>query len=376
MKMEINKIEERLRKNKEEKNFRSLKIIDENKLNLSSNDYLGIGQDKNLKDKFLEEYRNEISFSSSSSRLITGNYKIIRELEEELNKIYGKKSLVMNSGFSANKTIIETFYNKDSLIITDRLNHASIYDGILASGSKIIRYKHLDVNHLENILEKYHRDYSDILVVTETVYSMDGDIAPIKEIINLKKKYKFDLMVDEAHSYGVFGYGISYEEDLIKDIDFITIPLGKGGGSIGAYIICSDIHRDYLINFGREFIYTTALPPVNNLWNLFILKNMKNFQEKREKLEDLKNFTLNKIKQMKLKTTSTSHIISLIIGDNEKADIVCKNLREKGYIVYLIKSPTVLKGSERMRLGLNSNISKVEIEKFLEEFKNECNNLF
>ncbi len=376
MKMEINKIEERLRKNKEEKNFRSLKIIDENRLNLSSNDYLGIGQDKNLKDKFLEEYRNEISFSSSSSRLITGNYKIIRELEEELNKIYGKKSLVMNSGFSANKTIIETFYNKDSLIITDRLNHASIYDGILASGSKIIRYKHLDVNHLENILEKYHRDYSDILVVTETVYSMDGDIAPIKEIVNLKKKYKFDLMVDEAHSYGVFGYGISYEEDLIKDIDFITIPLGKGGGSIGAYIICSDIHRDYLINFGREFIYTTALPPVNNLWNLFILKNMKNFQEKREKLEDLKNFTLNKIKQMKLKTTSTSHIISLIIGDNEKADIVCKNLREKGYIVYPIKSPTVLKGSERMRLGLNPNISKVEIEKFLEEFKNECNNLF
>ncbi|NME35615.1 MULTISPECIES: aminotransferase class I/II-fold pyridoxal phosphate-dependent enzyme [Fusobacterium] len=374
--MEINKIEERLRKNKEEKNFRSLKIIDENRLNLSSNDYLGIGQDKNLKDKFLEEYRNEISFSSSSSRLITGNYKIIRELEEELNKIYGKKSLVMNSGFSANKTIIETFYNKDSLIITDRLNHASIYDGILASGSKIIRYKHLDVNHLENILEKYHRDYSDILVVTETVYSMDGDIAPIKEIVNLKKKYKFDLMVDEAHSYGVFGYGISYEEDLIKDIDFITIPLGKGGGSIGAYIICSDIHRDYLINFGREFIYTTALPPVNNLWNLFILKNMKNFQEKREKLEDLKNFTLNKIKQMKLKTTSTSHIISLIIGDNEKADIVCKNLREKGYIVYPIKSPTVLKGSERMRLGLNPNISKVEIEKFLEEFKNECNNLF
>lgn len=374
--MKINKIEERLKKNKEEKNFRSLKIIDENNLNLSSNDYLGIGQDKKLRDEFIEKYKDRIIFSSSSSRLITGNYKIIRELEEELNKIYGKKSLVMNSGFSANKTIIETFYNKDSLIITDRLNHASIYDGILASGSKIIRYRHLDINHLENILEKYHKDYSDILVVTETVYSMDGDIASIREIVNLKKKYKFDLMVDEAHSYGVFGYGISYEEKLIKDIDFITIPLGKGGGSIGSYIICSDIHRDYLINFGREIIYTTALPPVNNLWNLFILKNMKNFQERRKKLEDLKNFTLNKIKEMNLKTTSTSHIISLIIGDNEKADIVCKNLRKKGYVVYPIKSPTVLKGSERIRLGLNPNISKNEIKSFLEEFKNECNNLF
>lgn len=374
--MKIEDIKNQLEKKKLENNLRTLKIFEEKDLNLSSNDYLGIGQDKKLKEEFLEKYRDKILFSSSSSRLITGNYKIIRDLEEKLNKIYGKSSLVMNSGFSANKTIIETFYNKNSLIITDRLNHSSIYAGILESGAKVVRYRHLDINHIENILEKYEKDYDDILVVTETVYSMDGDIAPIKKIVDLRKKYKFDLMVDEAHSYGVFGYGIAYEENLLKDINFLTIPLGKGGGSIGSYIICDEIYREYLINFGREIIYTTSLPPVNNLWNLFILEKMEEFSERRKKLWELINFSKEKIKELGINAICDSQIMALIIGDNKKADVISKNLRDKGYVIYPIKSPTVAKGTERIRVGLNPNISKEEILDFLKEFKNELNSIF
>lgn len=374
--MKLEDIVKELEKKKFENNKRELKIIDEEEINLSSNDYLGIGQDKNLRDKFLKEFGDKILFSSSSSRLITGNYKFVRELEGELNKIYKKSSLVVNSGFSANKTIIQTFYNKNSLIITDRLNHASIYEGIVSSGAKIVRYKHLDIDSLEKNLEKYSKFYEDILVVTETVYSMDGDIVPLEKIVKLKEKYSFDLMVDEAHSYGVYGYGIAYEKKLVKDIDFLIIPLGKGGGSIGAYIICSDEYRDYLLNFGREIIYTTFLPSANTLWNLFILKNMDRFKDRRKKLEDLKNFTKEKIKELSINAICESQIIALIIGDNKKADIICRNLREKKYIVYPIKSPTVPRGSERIRVGLNPNISKKDISKFLEEFKNEFNSIF
>lgn len=369
--MEKEKIIFSLENKKLENNFRNLKIFDEKSINLSSNDYIGIASDEELRDKFIKEYSKDI-WMSSSSRLITGNYKVLRELEEELNRIYGKKSLVMNSGFSANKTIISTFYNKDSLIITDKLNHASIYDGIISSGSKIMRYRHLDLNHLEEILKKYKNLYKDILVVSETVYSMDGDTVNLEKLIELKRKYEFDLMLDEAHSYGVFGYGMAYNLKVVKNIDFLVIPLGKGGGSIGAYIICDEVYRDYLINFGKELIYTTSLPPVNNLWNLYVLKNMNNFDEKINKLKDLKEFTLKRVKELNLLTDSDSQIIGLIIGDNRKTDIISKNLRAKGYVVYGIKSPTVAKGTERIRIGLNPNISKKEIENFLMGFKNEC----
>ncbi|MGB0405526.1 MAG: aminotransferase class I/II-fold pyridoxal phosphate-dependent enzyme [Fusobacterium sp.] len=271
--MKKDKIISQLNRKKEENNFRTLKKFNEKDLNLSSNDYLGLAHDEKLKEKFYKEFKNEVYLSSSSSRLITGNYKGVVSLENKLEKIYGKPGLVMNSGFSANKTIIDTFYNKESLIITDKLNHASIYDGIISSKCKILRYRHLDTKHLEDILIKYRDKYEDVLIISETTYSMEGDTANLKKLVELKKKYNCDLMIDEAHSYGVNGYGVAYNLNLVKDIEFLVIPLGKGGGSIGSYIICENYYKDYLINFGREFIYTTSLPPVNNLWNLFILEN-------------------------------------------------------------------------------------------------------
>ena len=374
--MNKNNFSNELNQKKENNNFRTLKIISPVDLNLSSNDYIGIGQDKTLSNNFIDLYKDSFIFSSSGSRLISGNYKEIIELENEINKVYKKSSLVMNSGFSANKTIINTFFNKNSLIITDKLNHASIYDGIVSSQGKVVRYRHLDLLHLENLLIKYSPLYSDILVITETIYSMEGDTADLSKFVALKKKYNFSLMVDEAHSFGVYGYGLAYENKLVQDIDFLVIPLGKGGGSIGAYIICDNLYRDYIINYGREFIYTTSIPPINTLWNLFIFKNIPNFKDKRNQLEILKDFSLKKIKELNILTFSNSHILSLIIGDNIKADIICANLRKEGYVVYPIKSPTVPKGSERIRVGLNPNITTNEMNKFLRKFKDEYNNLF
>lgn len=369
-------LKENLNLKKQENNFRALKVFDKNMVNLSSNDYLFLAHDEVLKKDFIDKYLSEFSFSSSSSRLITGTYDIVSHLEKRIEEIYKKPALVMNSGFCANKTIIETFYNKNSLILTDRLNHASIYAGIVSSTSRFLRYKHLDMENLESLLEKYRKDYDDILIVSESVYSMDGDTADLKKLVEIKKKYNADLMIDEAHSFGVYGYGIAYNENLVKDIDFLCIPLGKGGGSVGAYVICEQDFKDYIINYGKEFIYSTALPPVNNLWNLYILNNMKNFDEKIKKLEDLKNYTLNLMKKMNIDTVSDSQIIGLVIGSNSKTDMITEKLRQKGWLVYGIKSPTVPKGGERIRISLHSEITKDEIKNFLEDFKNECNTVF
>lgn len=361
---------------KQEKNFRTLKNYSDTMINLSSNDYLFLAHDEEIKGDFILKFSDKFSFSSSSSRLITGNYSVVAELEKRAEEIYKKPVLVMNSGFSANKTIIETFCNKNTLILTDRLNHASIYAGIVSSSSKFVRYKHLDMAHLENLLEKYKNEYEDILIISETVYSMDGDTADLQELVRIKKKFGAFLMIDEAHSFGVYGYGIAYNKNLVQDIDFLCIPLGKGGGSVGAYIVCEQDFKDYIINFGKEFIYSTALPPVNNLWNLYILNYMDNFSERIKKLEDLKNYTLKLMKEMKIYTVSDSHIISLITGNNEKTDIITEKLRKKGWLVCGIKSPTVPKGLERIRISLYSELSKNTIKKFLEDFKNEWNNIF
>ncbi len=257
------------------------------------------------------------------------------------------------------------------MIITDRLNHASIYEGCINSGAKILRYNHLDVNALEKLLKKYSKDYDDILVVTETVYSMDGDCADIRKICNLKDEYKFNLMVDEAHSYGVYGYGIAYNEKLVDKIDSLVIPLGKAGASVGAYVICDEVYKNYLINKSKKFIYSTALPPVNNLWNLFILENMINFQNRIEKFQELVTFSLNTLKKLNLKTKSTSHIISIIIGDNLNTVTLSNNLRELGYLAYAIKEPTVPKDTARLRISLTADMKKEDIEKFFKTLKAE-----
>lgn len=368
-------MKEELEKAKENRNFKSLKTYNKNMINFSSNDYLNLSHDMELKKQFFNSYEN-LSLSSGSSRLITGNYPLIIELEEKLKSIYNKDALQFNSGFDANSCLIETLFNKNSLIISDKLNHSSIYSGIISSGAKLLRYKHLDINHLESLLFKYSNDFKDILAVTETIFSMDGDCCNLEEIIKLKKKYSFKLMVDEAHTYGVCGYGLAYKLNLLPYIDYLTIPLGKGGASIGAYLLTDSLTKEYIINKGKKFIYTTALPPINTAWNLFILENMGNFYNEITTLNNLVKFTLNLMNKLNIETESNSHIISILFKDNIKVDRVVSNLIKKNYIVHGIKEPTVPKGTSRIRVSLNSGLTKENVRFFLEDLYNEINNIF
>ncbi len=365
-----------LLKLKKEENYRTLKLNERKGINFSSNDYLGLNEDKELRVEFFEKFQGvDLLFSSSSSRLLTGSYPIIMNLEKELEIIYNKKALLFNSGYDANTCLIETLFSKNSLIISDRYNHSSIYSGIKASEAKLLRYRHLDYTQLENFLKKYSSEYEDILVVSETVYSMDGDRADIKKIVELKKKYKFKLLIDEAHSFGVSGYGECYETGVLDAIDYLVIPLGKAGASIGAYVLTDELSKEYLINKGKKFIYTTALPPINVAWNFFILKKMQEFESRRENLVKLSIYTKKLLSEYRIQTISTTNIISVVVGENRKVNIISENLREKGYLVYPIKEPTVPKGTARLRISLTAYHSKEIIYKFVKELKNEIDSI-
>lgn len=372
--MLVNEIKTELENFKNAERYRVVKTNDLEKiiLNFSSNDYLGLAHNTEILENFYKNTKlNNLKLSSSSSRLIDGSYEVVINLEKKVEEIYGEPCLIYNSGFDANSSLIETFFNQKSLIITDRLNHASIYDGAINSSAKILRYNHLDLKSLEKFLQKYSKTYEDILVITESIYSMDGDTANLKEIIKLKEKYNFQLMVDEAHSFGVYDYGIAYEQNLVKDIDFLVIPLGKGGASMGAYVLCSQIHKEYLINKSRKFIYSTALPPVNHSWNLYILENMNLFKDRIKKLEELKNFSLNLLKKLNIETVSDSHIISIVIGKNSLTTKISEILKEKGYLTYAIKEPTVPKNTARLRLSLMADMKQEDLEKFFYILKEE-----
>ena len=374
--MFYNYLEKKLEDLKLQDNFRELKSHKNNYiLNFSSNDYLNLNSDRELKNNFLESINiEEISFGSSGSRLLGGNYNEIINFEESIDKIFKKKSLVFNSGYDANTTVLETFYKKGDVVFTDRYNHASIYDGALHSGVKIIRYKHLDYQDLEKKLKKHRNSYENSLIITESIYSMDGDIVDLNEIIRLKNEFNSQCYLDEAHSYGVLGYGLAYSHSVVEEIDFIMLGLGKGGGSNGGILILNNISKEYIVNKGRKFIYTTSSSPIQTSWNHYIFKKIPDFKEKRKKLELLKLLVYKKLKEKNIDTISSEQIISIVIGDNKKTIDLAQKLGEKGYLVHPIKEPTVPKGRSCLRLTLNSNMEYKDIIIFIEELSNELKN--
>ena len=259
-------------------------------LNLSSNDYLGLSSRQDLRDEFIEQLQESgLPFSSSSSRLLTGNFMVYTELEELMANRFGREAaLLFNSGYHANTGILPALTDKQSLILADKLVHASIIDGILLSGAPYQRYRHNDYEHLEQLLAKYVHVYEQIIIVTESIFSMDGDIADLGRLVSLKKRYpNIWLYVDEAHAIGVRGengLGVAEEQDCIRDIDLLVGTFGKALGSMGAYLLCSRTVREYLINTMRPLIFSTALPPAQIAWTKFLFERLPSFTDERHRL--------------------------------------------------------------------------------------------
>lgn len=340
-------------------------------LNLSSNNYLGLASDTTLHGEFYKLLNNKniidsFGLGSTSSRLLTGNHSLYQQVEDTLEKLYNRNALIFNSGYHANIGVIPALVGKSDLILADKLNHASIIDGMRLSGAKFYRFNHMDYDHLEKLLKKHQNSFKKILIITESLFSMDGDIADLKRLVELKEQYKALLYVDEAHAVGVYGEkgrGIAEEQNVIDRIDILLGTFGKAFASIGAFVICDSIIKEYLINKVRSLIFTTSLPPVNMLWNQFVITKIPLMSNKRKHLKELSLQLRKHLISCNLETIGKSQIIPIIIGENKKTVQMSKKLLANNFLLFPIRPPTVPEGTSRIRISLTSDLSWENIEK-------------
>ena len=347
--------------------------LDEKKmLNLSSNDYLGIASDQKMRQDFLSNLDiDKAIFSSSSSRLLTGNYPVYQKVERLLTDLYKKESaLVFSSGYHMNMGILPAIADKNTLILADKLVHASIIDGIRISSAQCIRYRHQDYRQLEELLDKHHAGFRSMIIVTESIFSMDGDVSPLPLLVQLKKKYPNTfLYVDEAHAVGVRGLnglGIAEEEDCIPEIDLLCGTFGKAFASMGGFVVCSKIFRDYLINRMRTFIFTTALPPIQLEWSFFVLNQMINMKEERMWLRKSSQKVKEALEEKGFTSTSSSHILPVVIGDSKETILKAGVMQRKGFYMLPVRPPTVPEGTSRLRISLTAGITSAELNQLIQ----------
>lgn len=357
----LNRYQLKLDELKEAGNYRVLPHLSGNLVDLCSNDYLGLNKDQALYDGFLNSLTNSPrKFSSCSSRLLSGNSPEHSELEALVASRYHAEScLLYNSGYHANMGILPALAGKKDLIIADKLVHASIIDGALLSDASLIRFNHLDYAHLEKLLEKNRGFHESVFIVSESIFSMDGDMADLQKLTELKEKYNCLLYIDEAHALGVRGangLGCCEETGLINEVDLIIGTFGKALASVGAFVVCSSLFRDYLINHSRTLIYTTALPPINLGWTKYLFEKLPEMARRRIKLEALSTQFAHM-----LGSNSQSHIVPFIIGSNVDAINASQLLKKNGFNVLPIRYPTVPKGTARLRFSLNADLSFNEL---------------
>lgn len=375
-------MQQELQRLTEQSNLRSLPrmthdgrdvIVDgQRMLNLSSNDYLGLAADSSLREEFLHTLTpNTFLPTSSSSRLLTGNFTVYEELEAELSRLFGTEAaLVFNSGYHANTGILPAVSDAQTLILADKLVHASLIDGIRLSSARCIRYRHNDLPQLERLLKEHHASYRQIIVVTESVFSMDGDEADLAALVRLKRSYDNVLLyVDEAHAFGVRGkqgLGCAEESGTIADIDFLVGTFGKAAASAGAYLVCRKVIREYLVNRMRTLIFTTALPPVNIAWTLFVVRKLAGMGERREHLAHISRTLREALQARGYNCPSTSHIVPMIIGPSADTRLRADALQRHGFYALPVRPPTVPEGTSRIRFSLTADIQKREIEELIQ----------
>jgi len=336
-------------------------------LNFSGNDYLGIAGNGQLRAEFYRRFRDfadtELGLSAASSRLLTGNHPAYTRLENNLSLLYGNRAaLVFNSGYHANIGILPAISGKDDLILSDKLNHASIIDGMQLCQAEFRRYRHLDYVQLEEFLNAAKDKYRQIFIITESVFSMDGDTADLQQLVALKKQYGAVLLVDEAHSVGVRGdngAGLCAELGLLGDVDFIIGTFGKAFGSAGAYVICDDLAKDFLINKMRSFIFTTGLPPMVINWSNFVLEKQVAMTAERQHLREIGDL----LRSMLPATLGDSQIVPYIIGDDGETAKVAERFQSGGILVFPIRPPTVPANSARLRFSLTAALRTEDVRR-------------
>lgn len=335
-------------------------------LDLSSNDYLGLAGDAGLLASFLGAVGgpalDERGMSGSASRLLTGSGPGYEALEGELSALYGgRAALVFSSGYHANIGVLSALGGRGDLFLSDRLNHASIVDGLRLSGAGFRRYRHRDCGHLEELLAAARGRYRRLIVVTESVFSMDGDLADLERLVRLKRDYGALLVVDEAHAVGVFGergLGLCEARGLLGQVDVVVGTFGKALASAGAFVVTDDLIRDWLVNTARSLIFTTALPPAVLAWSLLTVRRMVQMRREREGLAELAAALRAGLRERGCACGGESQIVPILAGDNAGAVRLAGRLQDAGYLAFPIRPPTVPPGTARVRLSLTAAMSR------------------
>ncbi|MCC8070702.1 MAG: 8-amino-7-oxononanoate synthase [Bacteroidales bacterium] len=350
-------------------------------VDFSSNDYLGLAARSELLGLFVDEKRQHGQLppmTSSASRLLAAHQEEYEALESFLRTLYGRDALLFNSGYHANTGLISALCHPKTLILADRLVHASIIDGIKLSGADFARFRHGDYAHLQTMLERRSKDYQRVWIVVESVYSMDGDSADIDRLVELKRSVdNASLYVDEAHAIGVCGprgLGLCKASSGFGDVDVVVGTFGKALASMGAFAIMSEELRSFAINRSRSFIFSTALPPACCAWSRFMLERAVAADDERSHLRRLASRLYEGLRSLRTlegdRSAGTegveSHIQPYIIGDAALTVDLSRRLMERGLKVLPIRVPTVPPGTERLRISLSAAMREADVERLVE----------
>jgi 8-amino-7-oxononanoate synthase len=347
---------------------RTIRIGNESYVNFASNDYLALRFHPALINR-AEAWAEEHGVGSGASRLVTGNLDLFASTEAKIAALKQKPAaLIMASGFQANASVLQALFDRsvlgaEPLVFSDRLNHASIHFGCAASGARETRYRHRDAAHLAALLSQYQEDERAKFILTESVFSMDGDTAPLAEIGRLARQHDAMLIVDDAHAPGILGKG---GRGLSGEADLVIGTFSKAFGSFGAYVACSDTLHDYLINRCSGLIYSTALPPHVLGAIDAALDLVPSLEAERAHVASLAERLRQGARAVGFDTgASTTQIVPLIVGSNHVALSLSKTLRDAGYFATAIRPPTVPAGTARLRLALTAAHSEADIEGLL-----------
>ena len=337
-------------------------------LDLSTNDYLGLAARPELQEEFLScESNRKAPLTASASRLLASAQSEFHRLEALLSELYGRPALLFNSGYHANTgTVSAIAGDGGTMIVADKLVHASIIDGIVLSRAPFARFPHNDTARLERILEKHAHEYERMLVVVESVYSMDGDTCDLDALIDLKDRFPNMLLyVDEAHAFGVLGpqgLGLVRGNPRHEQVDIIIGTLGKAAASSGAFVIADADIREYLVNRSRSFIFSTAIPPMACRWSRYMIEKIVGMDDERAHLQRLAWEMAAILTPYSSGQVTPSHIMPLVIGDAARTVELSRRMLGHGVKVLPIRTPTVPPGTERLRFSLSAALTDSDLQ--------------
>lgn len=346
-----------------------IRIEGKNYLSFCSNDYLGLANHPKVIEGLANGARR-YGVGSGAAHLVTGHSTPHHALEEALAEFTGyPRALLFSTGYMANLGVISSLVDRGDSVFEDRLNHASLLDGALLSGARLKRYPHVDMQFLDRRLGESKS--AGKLIVTDGVFSMDGDIAPLESLTEIAKRHQAGLMIDDAHGFGVLGEQgrgtLEHFNNQIEEAPILMCTLGKALGTFGAFVAADEIIIETLIQKARSYIYTTALPPAIAQATLMSLKLIKEEGWRRQHLAELITYFHTSAEQLNLPLLpSHTPIQPVIIGESNRAISIAMALRDKGIVISAIRPPTVPLGSARLRITLSASHTKEHIDRLLQ----------